>query len=203
MNNLLFFVFSLLSIAVLSQENCSCSTELDFVIDYYERNLPGFKDNVTDDNIQAYTTFKEKLFNQSKNYCNDEDVCFKTLLVYVEFFKDNHSSIYTNKSIRVDENNEEDVQKFLQSDLFTNRETINNINPNTINPIQDLENQYQMNDLNVLREPPMSTLEVHSRTLSPATSLDPSPVEVRIPEPAIPSFEVAFPPAFVVAFEGM
>lgn len=62
----------------------------------------------------------------------------------MEFFKDNHSSIYTNKSISVDESSEEEVNKFLLSDTFRNREIIENILLSTNNPIADIENQYQI-----------------------------------------------------------
>ena len=136
----------LMIVKLATAQDCECQKEFEFVANYYEENLPGFTDNVTEDNLAAYTKFKEKLYNQAKNYCNDEDLCFKTLLVYVEFFKDNHSSIYTNKSFNVDESNEEEVNKFLISDLFKNREIIQNINLNINNPIQDIENQYQTKD---------------------------------------------------------
>ena len=109
-----------------------------------KKTYQGFKDNVTEDNLEAYQIFKKNLFEQSKNYCNDEDFCFKTLLVYVEFFKDNHSSIYKNQAANVDERNQEAVDEFLRSNLFKNRETIENIQLNKNNPIHHIENQYQI-----------------------------------------------------------
>ncbi len=127
-------------------QDCNCQKDFEFVTNYYEENLPGFKDNVTDDNIEYYNKFKNRLFNLSKNYCDDEDLCFKTLLVYVEFFKDNHSSIYTNKSISVDENNEEEVNQFILSESFKNREIIETFKSDITNPIHDIENKYQTKD---------------------------------------------------------
>ena len=127
-------------------QDCNCQKDFEFVVNYYEENLPGFMDNVNDNNIEDYNKFKKTLFNLSKNYCNDENLCYKTLLVYVEFFKDNHSSIYTNNSIRVDERKKKEVKQFLNSNLFINREIIENINSNTTNPIQEIENIYQTKD---------------------------------------------------------
>ena len=130
----------------LKSQDCNCQKDFEFVVSYYEENLPGFIDNVTDNKIEDYNKFKNRLSNLSKNYCNNEELCFKTLLVYVEFFKDNHSSIYINKSVSVDENNKEQVNQFLLSDIFRNREIIKNINIITDNSIQDIENQYQTKD---------------------------------------------------------
>ena len=93
------FLFLIFIVSSSCAKNCKCEDELRFVVDYYEENLPGFIDNVNEDNLNEYNQFKKRLFKQSKGYCNDEDLCFKTLLVYVEFFKDNHSSIYKNKTI--------------------------------------------------------------------------------------------------------
>ncbi len=143
----LIILLSLLTTStnVLSQ-NCDCEKELTFVVNYYEENLPGFKDNVSDVNMETYQLFKNDLFDLSRTYCQDEDLCFKTLLVYVEFFKDNHSSIYTNNTVQIDENNSEEVQDFLSSPLYKNRETIENLPLNPRNPIQEIENQYQTKD---------------------------------------------------------
>ncbi|MGB1032008.1 MAG: S41 family peptidase [Flavobacteriales bacterium] len=129
-----------------NSQDCKCQKDFEFVVDYYEENLPGFKDNVSEDNLEEYEDFKNTLYNLSKDHCSDEDLCFKTLLVYVEFFKDNHSSIYTNNSVVVDESRKKEVKRFLNSEFFLHRETIENINLNTTNPIEELENSYQTKD---------------------------------------------------------
>jgi hypothetical protein len=140
------FLLFLTIIPLATAQECNCQKELEFVTNYYEENLPGFMDNVNETTIKSYTSFKNKLFKQSKNYCDDEDLCFKTLLVYVEFFKDNHSSIYTNKSVSVDESKQEEVAQFLDSALFKKREIIEDIEISTNNSIQHIENTYQTRD---------------------------------------------------------
>ena len=142
MSNILFLLLTFV-VSTSCAQNCKCEDELQFVVDYYEENLPGFIDNVNEDNLKEYQQFKGKLFKQSQNYCDDADLCFKTLLVYVEFFKDNHSSIYQNQSVNVDESKEEEVNQFLNSDLFKHRETVENFKLPTNNALQDIENQYQ------------------------------------------------------------
>lgn len=144
----LYFItplFFLLHFSVKAQD-CDCHNDFEFVVNYYEENLPGFKDNVSDSNIDDYNQFKNNLSTLSKSYCSDEDLCYKTLLVYVEFFKDNHSSLYTNNSVYIDENNAKEVEQFLLSRRFKNREIIKNYNSLSKNAIQNIENCYQTKD---------------------------------------------------------
>jgi len=75
----------------LFSQDCNCEKELDFVINYYEKNLPAFADNVNYSNKKKY-----------------------------ENFKDNHSSIYMNDT-DVDENNEKSVAEFLNSETYKSR----------------------------------------------------------------------------------
>ena len=145
MNNLLFFVFSLLSIAVLSQENCSCSTELDFVIDYYERNLPGFKDNVTSKTKAYYDNLKEDLRRASKK-ADNKLACFKVLTYYVEFFKDNHSSIRMYFP-PIDEKDPNQLDIFYKSKIYNSREFYA-LHKDELKqyPIDDIRGIYQTKD---------------------------------------------------------
>ena len=136
----------LITAEVATSQDCHCQNDLEFVINYYEENLPGFSDNVTDENLDDYNKFKKKLLDQAQKYCNNEDLCYKTLLVYVEFFKDNHSSIYTNTSYNIDESSKKEIKKFLNSQLYRTREIIENVEPNTNNSIFEIENQYQTKD---------------------------------------------------------
>ncbi len=145
MNNLLFFVFSLLSIAVLSQENCSCSTELDFVIDYYERNLPGFKDNVTSKTKAYYDNLKQNLRRASKK-ADNKLACFKVLTYYVEFFKDNHSSIRMYFP-PIDEKDPNQLDIFYKSKIYNSREFYA-LHKDELKqyPIDDIRGIYQTKD---------------------------------------------------------
>ena len=67
--------------------------EFDYVVNYYEQNLPGFKDNVSAENQAEYDLFKKGLRVKTAEFCENKVDCFRYLLKYVEFFKDNHSSI--------------------------------------------------------------------------------------------------------------
>lgn len=103
-----------------TQTNCDCETELEFVIGYYEKNLASFADNVNSNNQAEYEAFKQSL-REEANTKKTEAECFRILTYYVEFFKDNHSSISMN-STSIDEENEEEVVVFLNSDIYQNRE---------------------------------------------------------------------------------
>lgn len=50
--------------------------------------------------------------------------CFKLLTYYVEYFKDNHSSIYM-QDIEVNENDEKSLENFLNSETTKSREHYN------------------------------------------------------------------------------
>jgi hypothetical protein len=101
-------------------QDCKCETELKFVINYYETNLPSFIDNVNEKNENEYLAFKNLLLSKSK-VSNKKMDCFKILTKYVEFFKDNHSSIYM-QDVDVNENNPESLSNFLNSETYKSRE---------------------------------------------------------------------------------
>lgn len=103
-------------------QKCNCNTELKFVIDYYERNLPGFKDNVTPETKPTYEKLKQTLLSSSKTSTTKVD-CFKTLTHYVEFFKDNHSSIYM-QTADINERDDKALKKFYKSDIYKETENI-------------------------------------------------------------------------------
>ena len=107
---ILLFILFLISEISFSQ-TCKCETELKFVSNYYEKNLPSFIDNVNSSNRKQYEKFKKLLFYKSKN-SNSKMDCFKLLTYYVEYFKDNHSSIYM-QDIEVNENDEKSLENFL------------------------------------------------------------------------------------------
>jgi hypothetical protein len=117
-----------------------------FVINYYEENLPGFVDNVTQENFATYNAFKKELVDKTENQCENRENCFKILLTYVEFFKDNHSSIYINNTISVDESKKEEVEAFRNSDTFINREIIGELNSKIRNPLDSIENIYTISE---------------------------------------------------------
>ncbi|NER19090.1 S41 family peptidase [Spongiivirga citrea] len=141
---LLSFLFSFNGITS-AQSKCECEKELDFVTSYYERNLPGFKDNVTSKNTSDYNQFKKDLATEARKTTYKLD-CFKILTQYVEFFKDNHSSIYMRMSYP-DEKNTDSVSKFKSSSLFLSRESIA-LSDQEIKqyPVNDVRGIYQTKD---------------------------------------------------------
>ena len=74
---ILLFILLLISEISFSQ-TCKCETELKFVSNYYEKNLPSFIDNVNSSNRKQYEKFKKLLFYKSKN-SNSKMDCFKLL----------------------------------------------------------------------------------------------------------------------------
>ncbi|MFA9188591.1 hypothetical protein AAGV33_01595 [Flavobacterium sp. FBOR7N2.3] len=141
----LFYTLIILILSLnLNAQNCKCENELNFVINYYEENLPGFIDNVDDKNLKFYKKIKKELIEQTKIYCNKETDCYKILLKYVEFFKDNHSSIYQN-SENIDDTNNENVENFLNSNIYKEREVID-LKFQPKNKIERIENVYETED---------------------------------------------------------
>lgn len=134
------YIILILTISIkINAQNCKCENELKFVIDYYEENLPGFIDNVNSKNLNSYNKFKTELFKQTKSNCNKETDCFKILLRYVEFFKDNHSSIYQS-SVGIDDTKIEETEKFINSSTFKEREIVDfkNLPQNKIDKIENI-----------------------------------------------------------------
>ena len=142
MKNTVILLLLFISNYSFSQEACKCSKDLDFVITYYENNLPGFKDNVNSKTKDTYTSLKASLKAEVKKAETKGD-CYKLTLQFVEFFRDNHSSIYM-RSENIDDSNEEQVQQFLASKTFTSRELI---------PEDQIDqNQYPLDDIRGIYE---------------------------------------------------
>lgn len=142
MKNTIIILLLFISHYSFSQESCNCSKDLNFIITYYENNLPGFQDNVTTKTKNKYNSLKSSLKAEAKQ-TETKNECYKLSLQYVEFFKDNHSSIYM-ESDYIDETNEEELQKFLTSKIYTSRELI---------PKDQIDqNQFPLNDIRGIYE---------------------------------------------------
>lgn len=128
-----------------AQNNCDCSKDFDFVVNHYEKNLPGFKDNVTSRTKKYYNNLKIDLQKEAQKATNKNN-CYKILLQYVEFFKDNHSSIYM-QSQNINENDSIAVKEFLKSNIYTSRETypLNKIDTKQY-PVNDIRGLYETKD---------------------------------------------------------
>lgn len=154
---LVYFVFALCFLQLVhAQSTCSCEDELNFVMDYYEKNLASFSDNVSDKNRTEYESFKRDLRQEVKSVSHVAD-CFKVLTYYVEFFKDNHASIRM-RSENIDENDEAAVAAFLASDLFNNREMYELKEADLMQyPIDDIRGIYRIGEVYTIAVIPNKT----------------------------------------------
>lgn len=116
MKTFLFLISFFLGTITFAQNNCSCTSDLDYVIQYYEENLPAFETDITKDNIDEYDNLKKQVYNESLQITN-KVACFKLLLLYVEYFRDNHSTIRMNFP-QINENNQDDITEFLSSEIY-------------------------------------------------------------------------------------
>lgn len=142
----LFIIFFSYSLLTFAQSTCSCEDELDFVMDYYEKNLASFSDNVSEENRSEYERFKQDLRKEAitVNYAAD---CFRVLTYFVEFFKDNHASIRM-RSEAIDENDEAAVSAFIESELYQSRE-VYELEETDLQqyPIDDILGIYRIDDV--------------------------------------------------------
>lgn len=140
-------IFSCVIYTFVNAQSCNCENELQFVTHYYESNLPGFKDNVTESNYKNYLSFKEELKINASKVCDSKSECFKLLTYYVEFFKDNHSNIDYNDYQKIKESDTKDLNNFLKSDIFQKHEKTDiNLSSFVNQDISSIENIYQSKD---------------------------------------------------------
>ncbi len=145
MRTLLLCAFLSFFFYASSQEDCKCLEELDFVVSYYERNLPAYHDNVNAETQVEYDELKSELRKQSKADLT-ETQCFKLLTYYVEFFKDNHSGIRMRME-SVDESDEKSVEDFVNGEIFQSRETFDLSQEHfTQFPFDDVKGIYETKD---------------------------------------------------------
>lgn len=120
MKTFLLLTAFLIGQSAFAQEDCGCTSELDYIIQYYEDNLPAFVGDINEENIEEYNDLKNRLHNESKEISNQLS-CYKVLITYVEYFRDNHSTLLMNTR-GIDEDNAEEVAAFLASDIFKSTE---------------------------------------------------------------------------------
>ncbi|MBL0357874.1 MAG: hypothetical protein IPP72_13750 [Chitinophagaceae bacterium] len=140
----IFLTFSFFTTSIFGQQ-CICNKELNFVIKYYEANLPSFSDNVNQTNRKEYEKFKMNLLKQTVGITGKSE-CFKLLTYYVEYFKDNHSGVYMQNK-KVYEKDPNSVSEFLNSEPFTSREIIKlKQSDNKQFKLNDIKGIYQSTD---------------------------------------------------------
>ena len=132
-----------------AQTQCDCTSELEYIIEFTEENLPGFRDNVNESNSAEYEAHKNKLLSDSRQITAEVE-CLKTLTYYVEYFKDQHTSIL-HFGPDVDWNDDASIRRFLQSDSYQATETYQ-ISSNTLEqyPLEKIEGIYQNQDTTLI-----------------------------------------------------
>jgi hypothetical protein len=102
---------------------CACEKDFNFIVDYLEKNLPAYVDNVTDKNRTEYEQLKRDILQSMRAHPNPDGICFFFLKNYIQFFNDNHLGIEVSSEV-IDENSPEAIQKFKTSDIFQKRERV-------------------------------------------------------------------------------
>ena len=134
---LFLIVFNVLCTKVFFAQGIECNSDARFVISNCERNLPAYSLDINSLNRNEYELFKNSIIKKSL-YVTSKKECFQLLYSYVEFFKDQHTSITT--SIQ-----KKDWKTYLNSNEYLHRETVNNINKKRYN-IDDLRGTYVSKD---------------------------------------------------------
>jgi len=139
MNLITFLIISFTALFannIFTQE-IDCKGDVHFVIDYSERNLPAYSLDINSLNRNEYESFKKEIINKSVIVKSQKE-CFQLLYSYVEFFKDQHSTIATTTQTK-------DWKNYLKSNEYLNRETIINLKKKQYK-IDDLRGTYISND---------------------------------------------------------
>ncbi|EDP69801.1 hypothetical protein FBALC1_09727 [Flavobacteriales bacterium ALC-1] len=116
-------IFVLTSNLIIGQQNQKCQEDFIWLSNYIEKNLPAFQNDITNKNKAKYITFKSEIEDQVSK-ANTEKKCFIPLVRYTEYFFDNHTRLVSNNSIVVDEESQESIQEFKNSDIFKSTERI-------------------------------------------------------------------------------
>ncbi len=143
---LLLILLNVFATNAYSFVDTKCSEDYKFVVDYIENNSPAFSDNVNNKTRPKYEKLKADLEEKVKTVSSEND-CAKYLVYYIEFFNDNHTYLRIPANAKIDESDEKQVAKFLESELFKNRETYDLKESQLQNyPLNDVRGIYETAD---------------------------------------------------------
>ena len=143
--HLLLLALSLLArISVAQSTACGCAQDFDFVVSYLERNLPAYRHDVTARNQLSYTRFKQE-WRRNAVQATSERQCLPILDAYVEFFRDQHTSISGPDGPNVNPQDTAAVARFRRSAAYQDAEMVR-LAKQQQQPLTAIEGQYQTTD---------------------------------------------------------
>ena len=86
-------IFLIFAANLIYAQNCNCKADLEFTIKRIENNLPGYNKDVNSTTKSKYNSLKIRLLSESQK-TTSKSICYKLINKYVEFFADNHTTIY-------------------------------------------------------------------------------------------------------------
>ncbi|WP_177204572.1 S41 family peptidase [Hymenobacter arizonensis] len=124
--------------------SCGCVQDFDFVVSYLERNLPAYPRDVTAQTRPAYERLKRRL-RQGASLQSTPTRCLPILVAYVEFFRDQHTTIAGSAGVAVNDKDSLAVRRFLASAVYQQTETVR-LQPVRSYPLAAIEGRYQTTD---------------------------------------------------------
>jgi hypothetical protein len=116
----IFIIITMVSVTPTMAQDCDCLSEFRFVKAFMEKNHGGFFVNIKTPNEPSYKAFTDKLESEIRNEPS-RSRCMVYLKRFIYYLKDHHSKIELN-SRQVNENNTAQMDSFLHSPIFLNRE---------------------------------------------------------------------------------
>ena len=127
------------------QPDCGCAQDFDFVVRYLERNLPAYLQDVTAATRPAYEQLKRRLRHVAAQTPAPAR-CLPVLVAYVEFFRDQHTSIDLGAGgPSVNDKDSVAVRQFRASAPFQHTETVR-LRPASFPSLAAIEGRYQTAD---------------------------------------------------------
>ncbi len=123
MRSFIILVTLFFAIKAAAQTSCSCAQDYAFTSSYMERNHPGFSDNVTDKNSEAYEKFRDSIAALIEYSRPNRKKCLVYLQQYVEFFNDSHTSIFDEQPL-VNEKDSLSLKNFFASEEYLQTGTL-------------------------------------------------------------------------------
>jgi hypothetical protein len=124
--------------------DCGCAQDFDYVVRYLERNLPAYPRDVTAQTRPAYERLKRRLRRAATQQATPTR-CLPVLVAYVEFFRDQHTTIAGAPGMAVNDRDSLAVRQFQASAEYQYTEIVR-LAPVRTPPLGAVEGRYQTTD---------------------------------------------------------